>query len=517
MKLKHLILGFAILFGTIAGYTEGFGKLTMPKQQFLDPKEAFQVTATREGDTIKANITLGDKIYIYAKDLHFKVTKPIQAELTPALPPAEKHGEFDIYHSITVDIPAKEIESKVAKDYTLTVEMTGCSDSGICYSPQTRDFKFKYKGEAEGFFGKISRLAKSGNTDMIADALANESSAFILLLFFIAGLLMALTPCILPMIPILSSIIIQQANKEGEVKRVTAFAISFVYVLFMALTYALIGVVAGLLDFDLQANMNNPWIIIPLAGIFVALAFSLFGYFELGLPASWQAKLTKASDNAQGKGLIGTAIMGSLSALIVGACTAPIISGAIIFIMLTGKAVLGGVALFVMGIGAGIPLLLVGAGANKLIPKPGGWMDMVSKFFGLLMLAMALLMLSRLIPSTEAEANRGYSIERLQKEIKATDKPVLVDIYKAGCAACTELEEITFVNPAVIEELKRFKFIHIDITQYTDEDKALLKKYQLFGAPNLLLFDSNNTPIKEKFMTGFIPPEQFLKRLKSIQ
>ncbi len=151
-----------------------------------------------------------------------------------------------------------------------------------------------------------------------------------------------------------------------------------------------IGVVAGLLNFDLQAHANNPIVILPIALIFIALALSLFGYFELALPSSLQSKLNSISSKAQGKGYFGTAVMGAISALVVGACTAPVISGAVIFISLTGDALLGGLALFIMGIGAGVPLLLVGLGANRFVPKPGGWMENVSKIFGILMILMAL-------------------------------------------------------------------------------------------------------------------------------
>jgi thiol:disulfide interchange protein DsbD len=599
MRLKKFFLGFAIVLSTLIGHTEGFGGLKLPKQQFLDPKEAFQVTATREGDTIKANISLGDKIYIYAKDLHFKVTKPIQAELAPTLPPAEKHGEFDIYHSITVDIPAKEIESKVSKDYTLTVEMTGCSDSGICYSPQTRAIDLKYEGEPEGFFAKISRLTKEGNTGKIADVLVKENPLFILMLFFVFGLLLALTPCIFPMIPILSSIIISQAGKDAKPNAGKAFFTSLVYVLAMALAYTVVGVVAGVVGADIQAAMAKPWVIILFAAMFVALAFSLFGYFEIGLPAKWQSKLSSASDNAQGKGILGTAIMGVLSALIVGPCVAPPLGGAILFISQTGDAFLGGLALFVMSIGMGMPLLLVGLGAGKFMPKPGGWMMRISQIFGVMMLLMALYMVERLLPSsvtmilaslifigsalyvgvfgqcnirtgasklitlfgfvmllygvllfigaisgsssllhpldrftgargaaitTEATEERsirqGYSVEKLLAEVAEANKagkPVVVDIGKEGCAACKELEHITFPDPTVKKELERFKFIQIDITKNTPEEQAILKKYGLFGAPNILFYDSKGKALNDKFFTGFIPPEQFLKQLKSIR
>ena len=510
--IKKLLL-VSLLFTTLI--FGGFSS-AVKKQKFLTPDEAFQVNAKLENGVIQTNITMADKIHIYENSLHYKIITPEEVELVVTKPQAHEFEDEKVYEKeLLVNIPVEEIASKVSGDYSIEIGFLGCSDAGICYQPIQKVFHFKGKGEV-GFFDKMTSLVKSGNTDKIADALASESWLFILLLFFIAGLLMALTPCILPMIPILSSIILQQANKDGEVKKSKAITISLVYVVSMALMYAMIGVVAGLLDFDLQANLNNPWVIIPVAGIFIALAFSLFGYFELALPASWQAKLNGVSDNANGDGgLLGTAIMGALSALIVGACTAPIISGAILFIMLTGKALLGGVALFVMGIGAGVPLLLVGAGASKFIPKPGGWMNMVSKFFGVLMLIMGLLMLSRLIPSGH-EGDRGYSLERLTQEVAASKKPVMIDIYKAGCASCKELEEITFPNEEVKEKLKGFTFIHIDVTEYTDEDKALLKKYQLFGAPNIIFFDKQNSYLPQKALTGFVGPEDLTNHLESI-
>ncbi len=646
-----ILLGALLLplFTLYAGFgsSGGFGL----QQKFLKPSEAFKVEAKVEGDTLKTTIRLADKIHIYAKDLHLKVIKPKALELKPKLPePVVYEGDKVYYGTLNIAVPLKEIrQAGITGTFTLEVELTGCSDAGICYSPQKYTFDLKAgKGNVEpkkpsvsntkseqtttnnptskirpseattpqergqnpksaasesGFFSKISALAAEGNSAKIAKALASEGILFVLLLFFVAGLLLALTPCILPMIPILSSILVKQAGKEGGVSRSTAFLISLVYVVSMAATYALIGIVAGLLGFDLQAHLNNPWVIIPMAGLFVALAFSLFGYFELGLPASWQSRLTKASDEAQGKGLLGTAVMGALSALIVGTCTAPVISGAIIFISMTGDAFLGGLSLFVMGIGAGVPLLLMGAGADKLIPKPGGWMNRVSQIFGVVMLAMALYvlrgilspglfmflaallllgsalylevfdngqrykgagkliqllavvlflygsvlfvgllagarsLLDPLAPFTaptvisgtqpaESSATlpmaqrRGYTLERLQREIAQAakeGKPVVVDIGKENCAACTELEHITFPDPRVRQAMKRFKFLQIDITKNTPQEQAILKHYKLFGAPNILIFDAKGRPLPEKFLVGFVPPEAFAKHLESIK
>jgi thiol:disulfide interchange protein DsbD len=498
-----------LLFG---GFGNGFA-ISQPK--FLKPSEAFKIDAKKTNNSLDIDIILANKIHIYKNSLKFQITSPKELVLTPRLPKAKLLDGDEIYDSnLTLSIPLQDIESKVSGKYTFEVTLQGCSDEGMCYQSIVKTFDFNSTKE-ETLSDRFSTLINSGNTQDIANALANENVVFILLVFFVAGLLMALTPCILPMIPILSSIILQQAKKDGEVKKSSAFLISSVYVVSMALMYAIIGVVAGLLDFDLQANMNNPWVIVPVAGIFVALAFSLFGYYEIALPHSLQAKLNGISDNAHSKGLIGTAIIGAISALLVGACTAPIIGGAILFIVITGKALLGGVALFVMGIGAGMPLLLVGMGANKLVPKPGSWMSLVSKLFGVMMLVVAIALLYRLIPNDSSY--QGYSTQRLLKEVKSTNKPVIVEFSKAGCAACKELEEITFPNPDVKEQLKRFKFIHIDITKYTKDDQQMLKKYNLFGAPNLIFFDSNHSYLPNKNLSGFVKPQDLSKHMQGIR
>jgi thiol:disulfide interchange protein DsbD len=373
-----------------------------------------------------------------------------------------------------------------------------------------------------------------------------------------------------------------------------AFFTSLVYVVSMALTYTLVGVIAGLVGADIQTAMQNPLVLTLFAGMFVALAFSLFGYYEIGLPSSWQSKLTKVSDNAQGKGIIGTSVMGILSALIVGPCVAPPLGGAVLFISHTGDAFLGGAALFIMSIGMGMPLLLVGIGAGKFMPKPGGWMTVVSQTFGVMMLGLAIFMLSRVLPdsftlilwsllfigtslymgvfnpSSETQGakklfqllamvflmyggslfiggmsgsssiirpfekftqysgavatvamntnkgQRGYSIERLMKEVAESDKHVVVDFGKKSCTACTELDEITFPDPRVQEHLQNFTFIKIDLTENTEADKALLKEFKLFGTPNIIFFDKENNFLPEKSLTGFIPPQDFAEHIEGI-
>lgn len=585
--IKKLLL-VSLLFST---FVFGGFSSALKKQKFLTPEEAFQVSAVLKDGVIQTNLKMAEKIHVYEDALHYRITSPKVVELTVVKPePHEFDGDKVYQDLLSVNIPTAEIESKVAGDYTLEIEFQGCSDAGICYQPIKKTFKFK--GAELGMIDKISAVVKEGNPKKIVDFFLHESPIFIILIFLVLGILISLTPCIFPMIPILSSIIMAQEGKD-ESQKSNPFLISLVYVFAMAVTYAIVGVIAGISGIDVSAALQNPWILTIFAIIFVALAISLFGYYEIGLPASWQSKLTKASDEAQGKGgIIGTAIMGFFSALIVGPCVTPPLGGAVLFITLTGNAVLGGFALFAMGLGMGLPLLVIGLGAGKFMPKPGGWMTRVSQVFGVTMLAVAIAMLGRFLPEgmtlflwsllfmgvalfmgvfdnkefegakklfrllglvfllygaalfigsisgassmfrpfakftssvsvasapvEEKGEHLDYSVARLMKEVKASDKPVVVDFGKDSCTACTELEEITFPHPLVKEQLKNFTFIKIDLTKNTEDDKALLKKFSLFGTPNIIFFDKENNYLGDKTLSGFVSPEDFAKHLESV-
>lgn len=590
-NLTKKLLVLSLLLSTFV--SAGFDS-ALKKQKFLSPDEAFKVSAVLQDDAIESKIIMADKIHIYENTLVYRIVSPSVVEIAVTKPKAHDFDGDMVYEKeVLVNIPTADIEAQVKGDYTLEIEFQGCSDTGICYQPIKKTFSFK--GAELGVFDKISNLVKEGNTAKIADILVNESSIFILFLFFIFGLLLALTPCIFPMIPILSSIIVSQQGGNEKPSVAQAFFTSLVYVLSMALTYTAVGIIAGLLGADIQTAMQTPWVLTLFSAVFVALAFSLFGYYEIGLPSSWQSKLTSVSDSAQSKGILGTAIMGLLSALIVGPCVAPPLGGAVLFISHTGDALLGGSALFVMSMGMGMPLLLVGLGAGKFMPKPGGWMTVVSQTFGVMMLALGIFMLSRILPdgltmilwallfigsalymgvfnpsnamqgakklfqllamvfllygaslfigglsgSTSVirpfekftqpnsgvantvpvgseKDHRGYSVERLLKEVSASDKPVVVDFGKKSCTACTELEEITFPDAKVQEQLQNFTFIKIDLTDNTEADQELLKKFELFGTPNIIFFDKENNYLPEKSLTGFVPPEDFVKHLQGI-
>ena len=588
---------FVMLIIFISNILMGSQFNAMIEQKFLKPSEAFQVEAIQNGEYIDTKIILGKDIHLYQESLKYYISKPTKLELTPNLPEAKNDDGDMIYEGeLSVALSIKNITDKIDGDYTLSIELLGCSSAGICYQPIIKNFNFKSIAKAKEIqdistMDKISNLASEGNTAKIAEALVSESSFFILFVFFIFGLLLSLTPCIFPMIPILSSIIVSQAG-DGKPSVSKAFFTSLIYVLSMAITYTIVGLVAGLMGADIQASMQNPWVLGVFSIMFVALAFSLFGYYEIGLPSSLQSKITKASDNAQDKGILGTIIMGLLSALIVGPCVAPPLGGAILFISHTGDALLGGMALFIMSIGMGMPLLLIGVGAGKFMPRPGGWMTKVSEVFGIMMLGLAIFMISRVIPDglamilwsilfigtslylnifssdkvygvfgyvgrvfailsmlygsslfigaltgadsiirpfekftssraidsavADKKSHLGYSIERLEKEVKASSKPVIIDFGKKSCTACKELEEITFSDERVQKELENFTFIKIDLTKNTDEDKAILSKYELFGTPNIIFFNKEHKFLGNKTLTGFIAPKRFAEHLKGV-
>jgi thiol:disulfide interchange protein DsbD len=268
--------------------------------------------------------------------------------------------------------------------------------SGICYPPQTKTVSVRLPvipaaqaataGEAEPVVSE---------QDRIKGTLEQGDTWLIIVAFYGAGLLLALTPCVFPMIPILMGIIVGQGEQQTVGK---SFSMSLVYVLAMALTYTVVGILVGLSGENIQAWFQNPWIISTFAGIFVLLSLSMFGFYELQMPASIQSKITEMSNSQQGGTMIGVAIMGFLSALIVGPCvTAPLV-GALIFIAETGDAVLGGVALFALSMGMGTPLLALGASAGKLLPKAGAWMDAVKAVFGVMLLGLGIWLLERVAP-----------------------------------------------------------------------------------------------------------------------
>lgn len=387
---------------------------------FLQPDEAFKPSAKMVDDkTLGVEIVMGDQIHIYADKLKIvdaSKNDGIDFQSVTMADPTELDGEKVYESSPAIRIAlVKTQELSGTKKIKLKLSYQGCSSAGLCYEPMETTLevsvntdKLPMREPAAPAILKAPAAStpilaveeknitvpvaeKTSETDQIAGVIKGGSLWFIILSFFGFGLLLALTPCVFPMIPIISSVIVSQ----GGVGTKRAFWLSVVYVLSMAVAYTIAGILAGLFGANLQAAFQTPWIITLFALIFVVLAMSMFDLFELQIPNAIQSKITKISGSQSG--VIGVAIMGFLSALIVGPCVAAPLAGALIYIGQTGDALLGGVALFSLSIGMGLPLIAIGTSAGKFMPRPGVWMDTVKSIFGVMLIGISIWMISRIL------------------------------------------------------------------------------------------------------------------------
>ena len=295
-----------------------------------------------------------------------------------------------------MEVPLKRDDPKL-KSVTLDVTFQGCADVGVCYMPIKKTVSFDLSDEGFNWWGTTSSPDQTtpfiSEQDRIADSLKTGSAWLIALSFLGFGLLLAFTPCIFPMLPILSGVIVGHGSNL-DTRR--AFGLSLAYVLSSALTYTVFGVLAGLFGSNLQALFQEPWVIIAFSGVFVILALSMFGGFQFQIPSFIQTKVTAISSKQQGGKLWGAVMMGILSALAIGPCVTAPLTGALIYIGQTGDAYLGGMALFSLGIGMGIPLIIIGTYAGKFMPKAGAWLKVTKIIFGIGLLAVAVWLLSRI-------------------------------------------------------------------------------------------------------------------------
>lgn len=384
----------------------GFGS----DDEILDVDDAFQLTTDNTPNSFIARWVIAEGHYLYRDKMQIIVNDEAVKPGTLQLPagdakddPIFKKRLYVYHYNSEVTLPFNYTDNG-DRNTVFKVKYQGCSDiSGICYPPQTREFTVKLSPVSTATAAAIATETGTGpaepivsEQDQMSNALRSGNTWLTLLAFFIAGLLLAFTPCVFPMVPILCGIIVGQGEEQTVRK---SFGLSLVYVLAMASTYTVVGILVGLSGENIQAWFQDPWIIGTFAAIFVALSFSMFGFYELQMPASIQGKLVQISNNQRGGTLIGVAIMGFLSALIVGPCvTAPLV-GALIYIAETGDAILGGMALFSLSMGMGAPLLAIGASAGKVLPKAGAWMDAVKAVFGVMLLGLAIWLLERVAPA----------------------------------------------------------------------------------------------------------------------
>ncbi len=386
---------------------EGFNLLDNlgGQDDILDPDEAFQISYDSQPGQFKVNWVIAEGHYLYRDKMQIStddasvVAKPLVLSEGEAKDDPIFNKTLYVYHHFADAALPYQYTDSGDKEVTFKVKYQGCSEvSGICYPPQTKKFTVRISPFSAAQASAIDNDQSEpvSEQDEIANALRSGNTWLTLIIFFGAGLLLAFTPCVFPMVPILSGIIVGQGE---DITTRKAFYLSLVYVLAMAMTYTIVGILVGLSGENIQAWFQNPWIIGSFAAIFVALSFSMFGFYELQMPASIQSKLVNISNSQQGGNIVGVAIMGFLSALIVGPCvTAPLV-GALIYIAETGDAVLGGMALFSLSMGMGAPLLVIGASAGKFLPRAGAWMDAVKAVFGVLLLGLAIWLLERVAPA----------------------------------------------------------------------------------------------------------------------
>ncbi|MGD2119821.1 MAG: protein-disulfide reductase DsbD [Chromatiales bacterium] len=404
------------------------------EDDLLTPEQAYQLSYAINNDRLELNFQIAEGTYLYYDKLKLKLPADSDLQLgdfqlpepetkEDSVRPDGSIGPVDIYHgSVSLSAPLINNSSQ-AGTTELSIHYQGCAERGICYPPITKTVQLDYPAAGQGSVSlsgdaitgaasttvattdeaetpassPASADSSGSEEDRIASVIKSSGSLAVIGIFFAIGLGLAFTPCVFPMIPILSGIITGQG--ENITTRKAAF-LSTVYVLAMAITYTAAGVFAAMSGENLQILLQIPWVIALFALIFVLLALSMFGFYELQLPSSLQSKITEISNKQSGGNVIGVAIMGFLSALIVGPCVAPPLAGALLYISQTNDPILGGLALFAMSMGMGTPLILIGASAGKLLPRAGGWMDTVKAVFGVSMLGLAIYFLERILPES---------------------------------------------------------------------------------------------------------------------
>jgi thiol:disulfide interchange protein DsbD len=566
-------------------------KLNLFEDELLQPDQAFEFFASIKDDhTLNVNWHIAEGYYLYREKVQLELINAEGVTLgsydIPRGEPKqdEAFGQVEIFHDkLDFDLPLIR-SGQAAQTITLQAKYQGCADRGVCYPPMVKKIDLSLPIAQQAAATELSEQ------DQIVQSLHKDSLAITLLSFFGFGLLLSLTPCIFPMIPILSGIIVGHGNRITTGR---AFLLSLSYVLASALTYTVFGILAALFGSNLQTAFQQPWIIGLFSAVFVALSLSMFGFYHLELPKSLQVKLHNSSEIHRDGSLLGAAIMGALSSLIVGPCVAAPLAGALIYIGQTGDAVLGGSALFALGLGMGVPLLLLGASAGKLLPKAGNWLNSTKAVFGVIMLAVAVWMLSRILPgnvimmlwamllifpaiylsavdplpenssgwrklwkglglmmlayglllligfslgnsnplkplqglglSTAQAAEPGIRFERVNSlaalearinQAAANHQPVMLDFYADWCISCKEMETYTFADPRVKQALNGYVLLQADVTNNSDDDKALLEKFSLIGPPAILFFGPDTQEKTANRVIGYQDAETFIKSLQ---
>jgi len=508
--LKKAIL--LVLFALLATPAFAQLKLGASTDNLLEPEKAFRFSARAlDASSVEVRFEIASGYYLYRERFRFAAegAKLGAPEFPEGIPHKDEFfGEMHIYRKeVRVRIPVE-----AAGAFDLKVTSQGCADAGVCYIPM--DSRARLTLVSASSFEQPSPAPRFSlfASDVDVAGLFHGNAFLVVGGFVLFGLLLAFTPCVLPMIPILSGII---AGDGRNLNKRRAFLLSLSYVLGMAVVYAVAGVAAAFSGSLLAAALQNAWVLGAFALVFVALALSMFGLYELRLPVSIQTHLSETQGRLRGGQVASVAGMGALSAVIVSPCVAAPLAGALLYISQTRDVALGGAALFAMALGMGIPLIAVGVSEGALLPKSGPWLNRVKYFFGVLLLAVAAWIVWPIITpgGSAAGFSRINSNAELDSKLAAPGKPVMLDFYADWCVSCKEMEKFTFSDPAVRAKLDGMLLLQADVTANTDEHKVLLKRFSLFGPPGIIFFDAEGREIKGLRVIGYQNSERFLKTL----
>jgi len=472
----------------------------------LEPEKAFRFAARALDSTaVEVQFTIADGYYLYRDRFRFSAegARLGQAEFPTGLKHKDEFfGEQVIYRQeVRVRIPAE-----AAGPFTLKVVSQGCADAGVCYVPMESSARI-----ATGLAGSPGFSIWASDMDIAR--LFQGNVALVLGGFVLFGLLLTFTPCVLPMIPILSGII---AGEGDELTKPRALVLSLAYVLGMALAYSAAGIAAAYSGTLIASALQNAWVLGGFALMFVVLAFSMFGFYELRLPGFIHHRLHGAHQRLRGGRVASVAGMGMLSAVIVSPCVAAPLAGALLYISQTRDVALGGAALFAMALGMGVPLVAIGVSEGALLPRSGPWLVRVKQFFGVLLLAVAAWIAAPLFLTARGETKfeRVDSIAALDARLAAPGKPVMLDFYADWCVSCKEMEAFTFSDERVKARFAGMLLLQADVTANSAEHKALLRRFSLFGPPGIVFFDAQGREIPGLRVIGYQNAERFLRTLE---
>ena len=585
--MKRILLFLFFIFTALSTQAGLFDK----KPAFLPVDEAFQFSAAKSEnqENVIVNWSIAEGYYLYQEKISVKLNQEETSSFDVATFSISPEDYNDPYFGLMkifkkpVQAIFKASQPPLKAEDVVEIAYQGCTE-GFCYPPEVKEIKVAdlpivQVANTEKTSGKSTALSTQpkAEQDRLAESLFN--SKYAVFGFFLLGLGLAFTPCVLPMLPLLSAIVIGQ-NQRPNMWR--AFALSFVYVQGMALTYTLLGLIVAAIGLPFQVALQHPYVMIGLSIIFVLLALSMFGVFTLQLPSSLQTKLSLLSQQQKAGAFGGVFLMGMIAGLVASPCTSAPLSGALLYVAQSGDLFTGAITLYLLALGMGVPLILITLFGNKILPKSGMWMETVKKLFGFVMLALPVFLISRILPDewtprlwamlgtaffiwfafqmpkngtgwvfrilflvaamisvkplqtwvwgepsipsavenkvvSHVEFKKVKSEAELQQALSENNKSlVMLDLYADWCVACKEFEKETFSDPSVQKAFGDMLLLQVDMTKNSEENRALMTKYKVLGLPTILFFNRDGKEIEVSRVNGFMPPVEFLQWIKKI-